>query len=118
MILDTANTVLAESDGQYEEENQNLFCVTVVGIEEPTQELGLDVFPNPANALLTLRFSGFDRVERVSLVDATGRAVYTHGGINGRSTLAMDISALANGIYTLVAEEEGARVVRRVVVQH
>ena len=118
VILDTANTVLAESDGQYEEENQNLFCVTVVGIEEPTQELGLDVFPNPANALLTLRFSGFDRVERVSLVDATGRAVYTHGGINGRSTLAMDISALANGIYTLVAEEEGARVVRRVVVQH
>ena len=118
VILDTDSTVLAESDGQYEEENQNLFCVEVVGIEEVPRELGLDVFPNPGTTLLNLRFSGFDRIERMSLLDATGRAVYTNGGINGRSILAIDVSALANGIYTLVAEEEGARVVRRVVVQH
>ncbi|HRH37401.1 MAG TPA: T9SS type A sorting domain-containing protein [Flavobacteriales bacterium] len=111
------STVLGESDGQYEAEYETIFCLTVVGIDEAQADRNLEVFPVPAQNTINVRFGGFERVERVQLIDATGRSVFSTGGIDGRSLLQLDADHLANGMYTLIAEDGKGRAVRRVIVQ-
>lgn len=117
VIIDADSTVLAESDGQYEEENQNIFCPDVVGIQDRDTERGVEVHPNPVSDMLTVRFVGFTRVDRLLLLDATGRTVFATAP-NGAARSTIDTGSLAAGVYTLLADERGERVVQRVVVQH
>lgn len=119
VIQNSDGSVLVESDGQYGDQFQTAppFCVEVVGVPELASNRDLHVFPNPTDGMLSIRFSGFDRVERLSLFDATGRVVLGTGAIQGQPMLTLDASGLAAGLYTLVAENAAGRAARRVVIQ-
>lgn len=119
LILNGDGSVLAESDGQYGEVFQTdpPFCVEVVGIAEIAANRSLQAFPNPAAEWLRIRFSGFGRVERLLLLDATGRLAGTMAGIHGATEAAIDVRGLAPGLYTLVAEDATGRAAARVAIQ-
>lgn len=115
-IFDADSLMLAESDGDYTDQNENTFCVTVVGVEE-TSMGELQVFPNPTTDVLYVRSIGIGRMDALDLVDAAGRTVYSSGPIDSRSSIALGLHGLAPGSYTLIALVDDSRITRRVIVQ-
>jgi hypothetical protein len=118
VITDTAGTVLAESDGQYADENQNLFCVEVVGVPEISDDLNMIVQPNPANEFLFVQFSGGDQVELLTLTDAAGRIVLSAVASKGQERVQLPVGAIGNGAYILQAIGRSGHAVQRVVIAH
>ncbi len=116
VIMNSDSTVITESNGVYLDMNESYFCVTVVGVEEMAAG-NMQVFPNPTDGILNIRFSELDHVRAVDLVDATGRSVFTSGPLDGRASLVMDLHGFAAGSYTLVALVDGARITKHVILQ-
>lgn len=117
VIMDVDSVVLAESDGQYTFQNIDEFCLEVVGIAENDGAAELSVFPNPTNGLLNVRLSGADRIARLALIDGLGRVVIASGQVTGSTSAVLDLGGLATGVYSLVVDHAGGRLVKRIVVQ-
>ena len=68
---------------------------------DPSFENGLSIYPNPSEGNITLELNGFETEATISIVDVTGRVVYTEVtfiGQNFRKTLNLNV---ANGSYVL-----------------
>jgi hypothetical protein len=87
-----------------------------IGITESALAL-TRVYPNPANATLTLEGTMTAKTE-VRVLSATGQIVHLTEWSNDQTTLRLDVSAWAAGVYTIALTSENAVVHHRVVVQH
>ncbi|MEI6899457.1 MAG: T9SS type A sorting domain-containing protein [Bacteroidota bacterium] len=56
-------------------------------------------YPNPASGNTTILLNGIDRNMTLQLVDLTGRTLFTEMITSGQSSLTINTSAFANGIY-------------------
>ncbi|HEX2617909.1 MAG TPA: T9SS type A sorting domain-containing protein [Flavobacteriales bacterium] len=77
------------------------------------------LFPNPANDQLAIAFPGFTGMAVVSIIGADGR-VLEQQQVNqtaGQQFIA-DVAGLPNGYYLVNVEQDGDRVVERLVVAH
>lgn len=80
---------------------QGLFVVKLsqntnpVGIEPTTEELSLNVYPNPVSEQLTIESD--EIIESIALIDVTGKTVRAFSGGSNR----IDVSALESGVYLL-----------------
>ena len=93
----------------------NYFYITVnapVSVEEQL-EASIQVYPNPATDLLHIDSDGFQSFE-VMMFDALGREMYRDRWTAGNS---LDVSHWARGIYSVVIESNGHRIIRKVVIQ-
>jgi len=75
----------------------------------------VDVYPNPANGLITLENSTSQTVT-ASVFDASGRLLTTIAVMPG--TVQTDLSALADGMYQLVFTTKDARTSRKLTIAH
>ncbi|MCC6938129.1 MAG: T9SS type A sorting domain-containing protein [Flavobacteriales bacterium] len=115
VIMDADSTLFVESDGQYTDQEVNIFCIEGVGIGEGLNTPTIQVFPNPVVDQLTIRSS--ERIEEIRLMDAVGRVVYQRS-VAAQGTLStVDVHRLAPGVYTLAVMVKGQRVATRIVVQ-
>ncbi|MCA1747306.1 MAG: T9SS type A sorting domain-containing protein [Bacteroidales bacterium] len=64
----------------------------------------LDLWPSPAGDILNMSFRATERA-RVTVVDGTGRQVYT--GLHHGGTDLLPVAGLAPGIYTVVVSRDG-----------
>jgi uncharacterized repeat protein (TIGR03803 family) len=81
------------------------------GIQTWSASNPLEVFPNPAIHTLTL--SGIKQETLVRLIDMMGKTVFE---TKAQNTVSIDISQLAQGIYTLEADCLNSRMFRKVVI--
>jgi len=73
---------------------------SVVGIDELTNPLGIRIYPNPVQNVLTLSCSSNLNVVQVNVVDAMGRTVLKQQmNMAGKSINTVDVSGLAAGVY-------------------
>lgn len=81
-----------------------------------SEETNLSVYPNPAQGLFTI--NGVDDVQnaRYTLLDVTGRQIISER-IDSYSTV-VDISALMNGVYTLIVSTNTGLVTTKLVKQN
>ena len=84
------------------------------GIEEETESLAIQVFPNPAKDRINVRFAETCEA-MVHLYDMMGRLVYTNNATT--QFFVIPTQNLAKGIYTLVVNKDGEQEVNRVVVE-
>lgn len=85
-----------------------------LGITEQ-QEISLQMFPNPANTLLTIQLPADEKMN-VSLRAMNG-ALISRTTAQG-PTLQIDVSDIANGVYLLVAENDNGILTRKLLVAH
>ena len=91
----------------------NLACGTW-DVEETVENENIDVFPNPTNDRITVRFAEVgDAVVR--LYDLMGRLVYSDSRTT--QTFVIPTSGMAKGVYTLVACFGESQLISRVVVE-
>lgn len=81
-----------------------VFMVSSTG--DLTEQFGLQVFPNPMSDWLQVTVSADVQVDRLILIDATGRTVLLE---TTPRNMRLDVSNLASGFYTLVVELKEGR---------
>ncbi|SHL20838.1 T9SS type A sorting domain-containing protein [Hymenobacter psychrotolerans] len=69
--------------------------------------LGVQAYPNPAHAGVTFRVPGTGAVE-LQLLDALGRAVATRSAMPAGGQVALDVRAVAPGLYAYRLTQAGA----------
>lgn len=79
------------------------------------EELEIQVYPNPANDLVTIRFSEDLKNRPLSLVvtDVMGRKMLSESNVSSSSTI--DVSQWPSGVYFIQMEQDGRRFGRKIV---
>ena len=99
------------------------YTPTTVGVSEtgPRTEAGLSLRPNPARDDLVIGFSLLDDgPARITLFDATGRAVrdlYGGPGRRGDNLIRVELGDLRPGVYTVVLEAGRATRTQRLILR-
>jgi len=79
------------------------------------------ITPNPVGQVAQLQFNG-DRPLKLNLrvIDLLGKEIMHQAvqGDVGHNSFDIDVSAWANGMYTVIAEVEGGTLMRKFIVQH
>ncbi len=88
------------------EQNQS----NTTGIKE--QSRGVSIYPNPADQYIFLE--GLENYESIEMWELSGRMLIKIPGEQKQ----LDVSGFKNGIYLLVCNGSGKRLVRKVLIQH
>lgn len=106
-------TSYVQNNGQFTDEVVENFCVTNTGIPAHGTGPVVQLIPNPAGDQVTVVAP-----ERavLTLLDATGRAVFT--GIMAAGSRQVDLRTLPDGIYTVEVTSDRSRASERLVVRH
>lgn len=81
-----------------------------VGLENQN-EFSINIFPNPANNILTIQSPSLN-ITGIELVDISGRSVY----YSSNNQPNIDITNLANGIYSLIVSANGKKRYFKVII--
>jgi hypothetical protein len=75
----------------------------LANVPEQSSETDIYVFPNPSREWITVSLPGMLDQSKISLLDLTGREVYSGsvGPSSGRSQVLIDVCGLSRGIYLL-----------------
>ena len=84
------------------------------GEEEDLESARLEVFPNPTQGTINIRFAEVEMVA-IRLYDMTGRLIYSYTTDDRLSSLS--VASYPLGIYTLVVNGNGWQQVEKVVLQ-
>ncbi len=90
-----------------------------VSIAETIDLAGIQMFPNPVNDVLTVRFTAQDQNDvRINLVSLDGKLVYTENvkSFSGQHTSLIDMSGLPSGIYSVQLMSNNGTHTQKVVV--
>lgn len=110
-------------DGQTTtQQSMNWMANSSIGINEAMQnEIGIELFPNPASTYTTVVFNGTGKAMQMELVDATGRVARSEnilGNSPGIQQHTLDLAGMTAGIYHLrISSEDGQQGVKRLIVQ-
>lgn len=91
----------------------NNSAVTVIGITEHQNQLGISVFPNPSDG--KIRIAGIEELMQINIADMTGRIVYSQQ-ISPVAFLDLDLSILEQGIYTIHFASDSGRSSETIVI--
>lgn len=89
-------------------------------INEVENNIGMNVFPNPAvdNATVSFELNGEASVN-VTVTDLAGKVVYTNnlGNVAGAQNVEINTASMANGVYMVNVEANGAVSTQKLVVR-
>jgi hypothetical protein len=89
----------------------------VIGITENESGADFSVFPNPCSNSISIQSVNRNSVEKISLIDLTGRIIYSNE-VENKSLMTIDVTAFANGSYYLVIENLKQKKVVPVIINH
>lgn len=81
----------------------NNSAVSIVGMNEHANPLGIALFPNPSNG--TVNLQGLDETSTLIVTDMTGRIVHS-GTLQPAPLQQLDLSMLEKGVYQLLFSNE------------
>ena len=73
----------------------------VIAVQRERSSGTLDLYPNPGNALITLRSESLDPIQQVDIASADGRVVLRVAGIGANERIDLDVAELAAGTYVV-----------------
>jgi hypothetical protein len=89
-------------------------CTSVGDIQHADAIL---IYPNPANENITINYNGIVNPE-ISLYNASGELIFTKKTASATSSLEIDITTLADGLYLVAIHSEGKIAHRKIMIQH
>ncbi|MCB9186033.1 MAG: T9SS type A sorting domain-containing protein [Flavobacteriales bacterium] len=89
----------------------------IAGIEEDLVEYGFGMYPNPTTESVTVKFDESREMNKISVVDATGKVVLARSVTAGTNKLNINVSDLASGLYFLTAESDKGMVSQKLIIQ-
>ena len=103
------------SSGQVPESVTDLIvCQNNTGLNEASNKESVHLFPNPANALVTIQASQFWLCATIQVKDAMGKDIITVKDWNGET---LDVSNLHSGLYIIELKTSEQSIQKRLVVE-
>ena len=103
------------SSGQVPESVTDLIvCQNNTGLNEASNKESVRLYPNPANALVTIQASQFWLGATIQVIDAMGKDIITVKDWNGES---LDVSNLHSGLYIIELKTSEQTIQKRLVVE-
>jgi hypothetical protein len=90
-----------------------------VGVSENADLTGIQMFPNPANEVLTVQFNSNEANDiRINIVSMDGKLVYTQNAkaFSGQFTSRISLDGLSNGLYSVQVMSNNATYTQKVAV--
>ncbi len=105
-------------DGSTKMDSVDIVVSTTLGIKDKkNEEIGMNIYPNPASSILNITTQGLDGNYDVKMTDVLGKVVYNET-VTG-SSRKVDVSDFKNGVYLVTVTEKGTAIqTRRIVVKH
>ncbi|MEZ4938286.1 MAG: T9SS type A sorting domain-containing protein [Crocinitomicaceae bacterium] len=88
--------------------------------EEVAEDIKLEIFPNPANDNLTIRFNALTgNSSQIKMMDLSGKTVrvISNGFTSGLNTIKLNVSDITEGIYMLEFTVDSKVTTKKVVIQ-
>ena len=103
------------SSGQVPESVTDLIvCQNNTGLNESSLKESVRLYPNPANALVTIQASQFWLGATIQVIDAMGKDIITLKDWNGET---LDVSNLHSGLYIIELNTSEQSIQKRLVVE-
>ena len=103
------------SSGQVPESVTDLIvCQNNTGLNESSLKESVRLYPNPANAMVTIQASQFWLGATIQVIDATGKDIMTLKDWNGET---LDVSNLHSGLYIIELNTSEQSIQKRLVVE-
>lgn len=120
-ILSVADQAITTSGVDQNTKSSQWLDQSAVGINEAIRnQIGIDIFPNPANGHALITFSSTGQFMELAILDGTGRVVLHEqldGRLQGIGQHQLDLSRLPAGLYMLrLTDALGQQGVKRLVV--
>lgn len=94
----------------------DMFNFTYDGIEEQAGGIQAWIYPNPATQSFTIEASGLDGTTTITLHNVLGEVISGEEVSTGSNlTLEINIQSVPSGVYFVTLENEGKRIIRRVI---
>lgn len=107
---------LTVAEGNFGEEDVQVFCVGIAGMEELNAHQQLwSVYPNPASQVLNVEMSSIDGTKEITVMNATGQIVSTLTSVQGQASIA--VSDLSKGVYFIRLNSAGGVTTKTFVVK-
>jgi len=106
---------LLDADANFGTQNQQIFCVSLNGLEDLNSQQ-LMVYPNPADAQVTVAARGSLLITEILLSDLSGKICLKKNGVFGDKTY-LDLTGIAAGYYTLKIQTSSGIVCKELVVK-
>jgi|GEM_PF-2675459 len=97
--------------------NSNTTVNVTLGIEENILDKETSIYPNPNNGSFTLNYSGQEQLQKLQVIDITGKRVQTVSLKNFTNSQDLNLSALAKGMYFITIQSDAAKVTKRMVIE-
>ncbi|HZV70500.1 MAG TPA: T9SS type A sorting domain-containing protein [Saprospiraceae bacterium] len=114
---------------RYAENGKNFYRVRQVDFDQKSDvspirtvtfkgdhSFSINAWPNPVTDELTIDVRSAEETLNLVIVDISGRIVWKGLGETGSSVQTVDVSALGAGVYSLIAEGNSVRDVKKIVV--
>ena len=91
-----------------------------LNVNELENNIGMNVFPNPAVNKTTVSFElNGEAAVNVTVTDLAGQVVYTNnlGNVAGAQNVEINTASIANGVYMVNVEANGAVSTQKLVVR-
>ncbi len=85
------------------------------GVKDITDDPSITLAPNPSDGKFVLSWDDVDATVDVKMYSLTGESVYHNPAISNHA--AIDLSALASGVYVMHIVKDGERSMKRIVIQ-
>jgi CubicO group peptidase (beta-lactamase class C family) len=92
------------------EQFSKVLCKGSIGMDESSHELEINIFPNPSSGLVKIEGIASLGFGLIQIFDTQGRLVQTE---NAKEYF--DVSALPEGVYSVLMEVQGRKVWKRIV---
>ncbi len=118
LIPDGTYTVTLTAEDEYGNVSTCEFELTVesvLGLDDNALDSAIALYPNPASSAVTLANTSGTPLDKAAIYDTNGRLVQTIGLGDMQQEKAIDVSALASGVYMVQITSGNASTVKRLV---
>lgn len=115
-VMSISKTQIACNSGANFDSVTTYICI-VDNIDNPFQAKTLKFYPNPSNGLLYLDSKDLLNIENLQITDELGRVVYQNNGLKYQSQIAIDITHLISGFYTITCTSNQQTYVGKLWIQ-
>jgi PKD repeat protein len=91
------------------------FTPSALGIGELSNNSTFKIYPNPTNGIFNLQISQTENIE-IKICDVYGKNIYQNN--NAASTIQIDLSSQASGVYFISIQTKGGVVTKKILVTH
>ena len=109
-IIDTFTNIPADNFYHAVEGNSHLFGQVITSTQpKPNVDFKVDIFPNPVVDKVNIRWKAIGKINKVNVLDATGRLILQQLNLETANQTELSISSLPTGTYYLEFAGEEAK---------